>query len=172
MRKIFFFWGVVVCRWGELGWGRRRRNKGWEGRQSCHILTFFDGFTDGNSVGYYVGDSDGNIDTKPVASLYGHCTGTVRAVVLNPSVIPLEKNNPPKPPRQRPAFFLNSETFPFVIQSVNTDGKFSSVFTDWITDGKVFVGFYRRKVAVGNFDLKIPTELFRRYIRWYLANFW
>jgi hypothetical protein len=49
-----------------------------------------------------------------------------------------------------------------VIQSVTTDGKFSSVVTDWITDGKVFIGFYRlnygQKVTVGNFDLKIPIK--------------
>jgi hypothetical protein len=31
---------------GELGWGRRRRNRGGEGRQSGHILTFADGITD------------------------------------------------------------------------------------------------------------------------------
>jgi len=47
-REIFFFWGgVVVCSRGELGWGRRRRNRGGEGRQGGHILTFADGFTDG-----------------------------------------------------------------------------------------------------------------------------
>jgi len=32
---------------GELGWGRRRRNKGGEGRQSGDVLTFTDGITDG-----------------------------------------------------------------------------------------------------------------------------
>jgi hypothetical protein len=37
---------MVVCSWGELGWGRRRRNRGGEGRQSGDILTFADGFTD------------------------------------------------------------------------------------------------------------------------------
>jgi len=26
--------GLVVCRWGELGLGRRRRNRGGEGRQN------------------------------------------------------------------------------------------------------------------------------------------
>jgi len=73
MREIFFRGegGLVVCRWGELGLGRRRRNRGGEGRQSCHILTFSDGFTDGNSVYDYVSDSDGNSDTSPVTSLYG-----------------------------------------------------------------------------------------------------
>jgi len=46
-RERFFFWGgLVVCSRGELGWGRRRRNRGGEGRQSGHILTFADGLTD------------------------------------------------------------------------------------------------------------------------------
>jgi len=30
---------------GELGWGRRRRNRGGEGRQSGDILTFTEGIT-------------------------------------------------------------------------------------------------------------------------------
>ena len=66
MREIFFWGegGLVVCRWGELGLGKRRRNRGGEGRQSYHILTF----SDGNFVGDYVGDSDKNIDTSPYGS--------------------------------------------------------------------------------------------------------
>jgi len=41
MREIFVWGGggLVVCRWGELGLGRRRRNRGGEGRQRGHILT-------------------------------------------------------------------------------------------------------------------------------------
>jgi len=35
---------------------------GGEDRQSGHILTFSDSFTDGQYVGDYVGDSDGNIE--------------------------------------------------------------------------------------------------------------
>jgi len=36
MRKIVFLGegGLVVCRWRELGLGRRRRNRGGESRQS------------------------------------------------------------------------------------------------------------------------------------------
>jgi len=36
MRKIFLGGegGLVVCRWGELGLGRRRRNRVGEGQQS------------------------------------------------------------------------------------------------------------------------------------------
>jgi hypothetical protein len=83
MRKTFFGGegGLVVCRWGELGLGRRRRNRGGEGRQSWHILTFTDGFTDGYSVGESVGDhvcdSDGNIDMSPLGF-----------AISNPSVSP------------------------------------------------------------------------------------
>jgi hypothetical protein len=67
MREIFIWGGggLVVCRWGELGLGRRRRNGGGEGRQRGHILTFSDGFTDGFSVGDAVDDSDRKIDTSP-----------------------------------------------------------------------------------------------------------
>ena len=69
--------GLVVCRWGELRLGRRRRNRGGEGWQSGHILTFPDGFTDGHSIGETVGGSDGTIDTSPY-----------RSSISNPSVIP------------------------------------------------------------------------------------
>jgi hypothetical protein len=57
---------------GELGLGRRRRNRGGEGWQRGHMLTFSDGFTDGFSIG----DSVGKINT----SLYG-------SAISNPSVI-------------------------------------------------------------------------------------
>jgi hypothetical protein len=73
IRKIFFGGegGLVVCRWGELGLGRRRRNRGGEGQQSrhVHILTFSDGHS--------VGDFDGHIDTSPYGS-----------AISNPSVSP------------------------------------------------------------------------------------
>ena len=69
--------GLVVCRWGELGLGRRRRNRGGQDRQRGHILTFSDGFPDGQSVGDSAGYSDGKIDTSPYGS-----------AISNPSVIP------------------------------------------------------------------------------------
>jgi hypothetical protein len=69
--------GLVVCRWGELGLGRRRRNRTGEGRWSGHILTFTNSFPDGLSVGETVIDSDRTINTSPHGS-----------VISNPSVIP------------------------------------------------------------------------------------
>ena len=45
-REICFGGEVVVCSWRELGWGRRKRNRGGEGRYSGHRLSFVDGFTD------------------------------------------------------------------------------------------------------------------------------
>jgi hypothetical protein len=38
---------------GEVGWGRRRRNRGRECRESQHILAFTDGITDGNFSSVY-----------------------------------------------------------------------------------------------------------------------
>ena len=116
--------GLVVCRWGELGLGRRRRNRGGEGRQRGHILTFSNGFTDGIIRRWVrrlfwqktrhvtvrichfksLDDSVGILNGERVTSLYG-------AVVLNPSVIPSVKITPPKPSRQRPTFFLIRNVF-------------------------------------------------------------
>jgi len=41
-KREIFFGGVGCLQFGrgELGWGRRRRNRGGEGRQSGDILTF------------------------------------------------------------------------------------------------------------------------------------
>jgi len=85
-----------------------------------------------------LGESVDNLNGEPVTSLYGHCTGSRFESV--------GKKNPPKPPRQRPAFFLNSETFPSLIQSVNTDGKIS-------------VGIYRLNYGRKSFRRFLPTEL-------------
>jgi hypothetical protein len=76
MRKIYLGGGGSLGRWGELGLGRRMRNRGGEGHQSCHILTFSNGFTDG----YSVGDSDGNIDTSPYGS-------AISNLLVSPSAI-------------------------------------------------------------------------------------
>jgi len=48
-KREIFFWGASCLQFGrgELGWGRRRRNRGGKGRHSGYILTFADGITDG-----------------------------------------------------------------------------------------------------------------------------
>jgi len=147
--------GLVVCIWGELGLGRRRRNRGGEGRWT--YINFYRRFHLRNirrwnrrwfwrinrhvtaRICHFksIGDSVGNING-------GHCTG-YRFEFVGASVW---KNNPPKPPRQRPVFIFTTEMFSFVIQSVTTDENCPSVVTDWITD---------RILSVGNFDLKLPT---------------
>jgi len=45
-KGIFFFGGCLQFRRGKLGWGRRKRNRGGEGRQSGDIFTFANGITD------------------------------------------------------------------------------------------------------------------------------
>jgi hypothetical protein len=56
------------------------------------------------------------------------------------------------------AFFLYILNIPSVILSVDIDGQIPSVSTNEITDDVN---------SVGNGDLKLATELFRRQIRWY-----
>jgi hypothetical protein len=140
---INFFWRFYRR---NLRWWLRR----WFWRKHRHVTVRICHFKS-------LSESVGNLNGEPVASLYGHCTGShfwIRRWFRQKK----NRQNPTSATR----LFLNSKTFLSIIQSVNTDWKFPSVVTDWITDGKVFVGFYRlnygRKVAVGNFDLKIPTE--------------
>ena len=140
--------GLVVCRWGELGLGRRRNRRG-DGRLRGHILTFSDGFTDGilsviwtEKLTRHRTDLPFQIPRwfrRQCKRRTSHVT--VRAVVLNPS----EKITRQNLHVSDPSFFLNSETFSFVIQSVTTDRKFPLVVTDWSTDGKYSVGNYRLK---------------------------
>jgi len=61
--------GAGCLQMGRVEIRKRMRNKGGEGRQSGHILTFTDSFT--------VYDSDGKIDTSPY-----------EFAISNPSVIP------------------------------------------------------------------------------------
>ena len=78
------FWGeggLVICRWGGLGLGRRRRNGGGECRQSGHIFTFADGITDGFIPSV-------NTSANPSVILTGNRHVTARICYSNPSVIP------------------------------------------------------------------------------------
>jgi hypothetical protein len=45
--------GWLQFRRGEVGWGRRRRNRGRECQQSGYILAFTDGITDGHVPSVY-----------------------------------------------------------------------------------------------------------------------
>ena len=83
MRKIFVLGrgGLIICRWGGLGLGRRRRNGGGECRQSGHIFTFVDGLTDGIIPSV-------NTSAKQSVILTGNRHVTARICYSNPSVIP------------------------------------------------------------------------------------
>jgi hypothetical protein len=72
---------------------------------------------------------------------------------LNPSVIPSVKNT-------RNNFHVSELPFFLIlnIPSVFTDGNNPSVYVDDRTD---------KLNSIGNGDLKLPTELFRRKFRWY-----
>ena len=116
MREIFVWGGggLVVCRWGELGLGRRRRNRGGKGRWT--YINFYRRFHRRNICRWNcrwfwrnnrhvtarichfksVGDSIGNING-------GRCTGCLFESVG----VSVWKNNPPKPPRHRLFFFYN-----------------------------------------------------------------
>jgi len=45
--NFFFLDGCLQFGRGELGWGRRRENRGGEGQQSGYILTLINGNIDG-----------------------------------------------------------------------------------------------------------------------------
>ena len=157
--------GLVVCRWEELGLGRRRRNRGEEGRERGYILTFADRFT--NRIIPSV-----ILSAIPMVNRACHCTEisdwiprwfhrhfkwwishvNVRSCRFESLGDSVGKNHPQKPPRQRTTFFLILNILS-VISSVTTDRMCPSVYTSGITDGKN---------SVGNGDLKLPIEVFRR----------
>ena len=88
-RGVFLGGGCLQFGRGVLGWGRRRRNRGGEGRQSGDILTLTEGIANGillSVISSSVGDSLGNFDGELVTSLYGDSS-------WNPLVIPLVKSH-------------------------------------------------------------------------------
>jgi hypothetical protein len=56
---------------------------------------------------------------------------------------------------------------PSVSLSVFTDGLFPSVFTDGLFSSVYADDLTNGLNSIGNGDLKLPTELFRRKFRWY-----
>jgi len=82
--------GLVVFRWGELGLGRRRRNRGREGQQSWHVHIYINSFwrfhrrtlrrwfwRTHRHVTVWIchfkslGEVVSNLNAEPVTSLYG-----------------------------------------------------------------------------------------------------
>jgi len=61
---------------------------------------------------------------------------------------------------------LPTDTIPSVLQSVTTDGKFPSVVTEWITDGKVSVVKKKRQVT----DMEVLTGYFFRRNPWWIQK--
>ena len=165
-REIFVGGGVVVCSKGELEWGRKRRNRGGEGWQSGYILTFADRFT--NRIIPSV-----ILSAIPMVNRACHCTEisdwiprwfhrhfkwwishvnvrSCRFESLGDSVGKITRKNLHV---SEPLFFFLILNISSVIPSANTDRMCPSVYTSGITDGKN---------SVGNGDLKLPIEVFRR----------
>jgi len=105
---------------GEVGWGRRRRNRGRECRQSGYIFYCYRwNHRQTRSVGIPVGDST----CESVTSLY-------EDPGLNSSVIPSETN-----PRHHTVATFQKKLYSLsTIRSVYTDGRIPSVYTDRIAD--------------------------------------
>ena len=193
-RFLFGGWGgLVVCRWGELGLGRRRRNRGGEGRQRGSAERAYNNFFRrthwwNTSVGESVGYSDWKINMSPYRSAISNPSKILSAfltvnrshhsygsAVSNPSVISSifstvnrsrhctslpfwirqwfgRKKSPAKTSTSVTRFFFLILNVPSGIQSVITDGRYPSVSTDWIADGKnpsgISTSNYRQKYSV------------------------
>jgi hypothetical protein len=103
-----------------LGWGRRRRNRGRESRQSGYILAF----TDENVPSVYP-------SVSPPVTVPHHYTG-IPVWILQPLC---RQNHLKKIHVITPLQLFENLYNPSAIQSVYTDGICSSVYTDYIADG-------------------------------------
>jgi hypothetical protein len=145
-----------------LRWGRRRRNRGGEGRQRGDILTFADGFTDGiipsviPSASLKINRARHRTELpfwiprwfrRHCKRWIGHVT--VRSCRFESLGDSVGKNHSQKPPRKRTTLFFKILNIPSAIPSVTTDWIWPSVSTDSLTDGLN---------SVGNCDLKLPTK--------------
>ena len=108
------------------GGGRRRRNRGEEGRQHGDILTFTDGITDENIPSVIL----------PVKGSRHYMN-----LGLNPSIISSVKSL---------AKTSTSSTY-FFFKILNILSVILSVYTDRITEGFTFVGNYHRKLPTEKF---------------------
>jgi len=116
-----------------LGWGRRRTNRGGEGRQSGHILTFVDGITNGLLLSVIL-----SVNGESITSLYGDPD-------LNPSVIP-SANLMVNLSRHCTEISTEFETELFSSVKI-ADGKFPLMLSDFL-------------VVVGNSDGESITSLY------------
>jgi hypothetical protein len=118
---------------GELGWGRRRRNRGGESQQSLNILAVTDGIIDGHVLSVYL---------SVILTVNGprHC---------NPSVITSVKSSE-KFHVIKLFLFFKILYIPSAIQSVYTDRIIPSVYTDRIAYRIYKVSnYYRQQRFVG-----------------------
>ena len=118
---------------GELGWGRRRGNRGGESRQSVYKWSFYLwNHRRMRVVGISVDDSNGERATL----LYGDPG-------LNPSVSPSVKSSE-KIPRHHIVSFFKILHSPSVNRLVYTNGIISSIYSNRFADGMYSVGIYQR----------------------------
>ena len=164
--------GLVICRWGDLGLGRRRRNGGGECRQSGHIFTFADGLTNGFIPSV-------NTSAKPSVILTGNRHVTARTCFSNPLVIPSVFLTVHRSCHRHGSDISNPSVFllvnrshhaygpqvlnPSVIPSAKSPAKTLAPSTRPFFINSEFsvgnsVGNYRRIFAVGDFGREIPKE--------------
>ena len=152
-REGFFFFGGGGClqfRRGELGWERRRRNKGGEGQQSGDIIHFCRwNHRRTPSVDDFVYNSNGEL----VMSLYVGPN-------LNPLVTPLVKSPAKTSTSANHIFYKKNWYISFVILAVDTD---------WSTDEIVSVGIYHRNVP-DKIILLVLDEFFVMHV-WHIFYF-
>jgi len=131
---------------GEVGWERRRRRNRRKrvGVWGGYIMVFFDGITDGDSIG----DS--------ATLLYGYLS-------LNPSVIPSVKLSEKTQCHHAIASFQTNYILHRRKRSVYTDKNIPSVYTDRFSDGSrpsVYTDrFWDGIISVGNYTNEICSSV-------------
>ena len=177
--------GLVICRWGELGLGKRRRNRRGEGRYKRHILTFSDRLTDWNIPSAILTEKS---TRHPYGSAFqipwwfhwyfqrwiGHVTrtdlpfkslgdsvnifdGELVTSLYGSSILNPSVILSEKITRQNR--HVSDPPFFFLNSELFVyNSVVLSVIIDRITDVKSFVG---------NFDLKLPKEIVCRWFRCY-----
>jgi len=167
--RFFFLRGGWLFAVGE-SWDGKEEGEIREGRQSGHILTFADGITDGLLISMIPSailtvNRSRHYTKIPVWiprwfhlqfwRWIDHVTiRSCRFESLGDSVNKITRKNF----HVSKLFFFLILNFPSVIPSVYTDWSSPPIYTDEITN---------KKYVVGNYDRKLPTELFHQQCRWY-----